>query len=146
MNMPKCQPEGYIDFLIASQRAVSDTEAAFTRLLHRLDLDPAAPWSEAAPLVDQCGGVPLLDDSTLDKPYARAMVRQAPPRGQRDQPPHLLWADGEALLSCDYQLYATDADGPTKDDHFRAMLAAETRGFAPACRTSRRVVRTAGAG
>lgn len=112
---------------------MSDTEAAFTRLLHRLDLDPAAPWSEAALLMNQCGGVPLPDDSTLDKPYARAMVRQAPPRGQRDQFPHLLWADGEALLPRDYQLYAKDADGPTRNDHFRATLAAETRGFAPVC-------------
>ncbi len=50
MNAPKCQPEDYIDFLVASPRVVSGTEAArvqppqadppahdaFTRLLHRL--------------------------------------------------------------------------------------------------------------
>src|ERR687885_374888 len=56
MNAPKCQPQDYIDFLVAAPRVVSGTEAArvqperprppahdaFTRLLHRLEPDPAA--------------------------------------------------------------------------------------------------------
>jgi len=40
----------------------------------------------------------------------------------------------EGLIPCDYRLYAKEADGLTKNDHFRAMLAAaKGRGFAPAC-------------
>ena len=85
MNAPKCQPEDYINFLVASPRVVSGTEAArvqpehphppahdaFTRLLHRLEPDPATLWAEAAPQVQRDRGVLVLDDSTLDKPYAR---------------------------------------------------------------------------
>src|SRR6266550_3463422 len=87
MNAPKCSALDYTDFLVASPRAVSGTEAAraqpdradppahdaFTRLLHRLEPDPAALWAEAAPLVRREAGVLVLDDSTLDKPYARKM-------------------------------------------------------------------------
>ena len=63
MNTPKCDAVDYIDFLVASPRAVSGTEAgraqpdrddppahdAFIRLLHRLEPDPATLWAEAAP-------------------------------------------------------------------------------------------------
>ena len=44
---------------------------AFTRLLHRLEPDPETLWDEARPLVHRKGGVLVLDDSTLDKPYAK---------------------------------------------------------------------------
>src|ERR1700716_3432773 len=85
MNAPKCSPTDYIDFLVASPRVVSGTEAArvqperpdppahdaFTRLLHRLEPDPATLWAEAAPQARRGAGVLVLDDSTLDKPYAR---------------------------------------------------------------------------
>jgi len=136
-------------------RAVSGTEAAraqpegesapahdaFTRLLHRLEPDPATLWAEAAPLVDRGGGVLVLDDSTLDKPYARAMdlvTRHWSGKHRRVvrgiNLPTLLWTDGEGLIPCAYRLYAKEADGLTKNDHFRAMLAAaKGRGFAPAC-------------
>ncbi len=71
MNAPKCTAIDYIDFLVASPRAGSGTEAArvqpdqpnppahdaFTRLLHRLEPDPAALWAEAAPLVRRDGGI-----------------------------------------------------------------------------------------
>ncbi len=155
MNAPKCQPEDYINFLVASPRAVSGTEAAraqpdggdppthdaFTRLLHRLEPDPAALWAEAAPLVARDSGVLVLDDSTLDKPYARKiglLTRHWSGKHRRVvQGSNLLtlrWTDGEALLPCDDRLYAKDADGLTKNDHFRAMLdTAKARGFAPAC-------------
>src|SRR4051812_24325648 len=87
MNVTKCQDTDYIDFLIASPRAFSCTEAAkvqpearnplahdaFTRLLLRLEPDPEALWAEARPLVPRRGGVLVLDDSTLDKPYAKTM-------------------------------------------------------------------------
>ncbi len=87
MNAPKCQPEDDINFLVASPRAVRGTEAArvqptrpdlpahdaFTRLVHRLEPDPETLWAEAAPQVGRAKGVLVLDDSTLDKPYARAI-------------------------------------------------------------------------
>ncbi len=155
MNAPKCQSEDYINFLVASPRTVSGTEAtraqpdggdppahdAFTRLLHRLEPDPATLWAEAAPLVARDSGVLVLDDSTLDKPYARKiglLTRHWSGKHRRVVQGinllTLLWTDGEALLPCDYRLYAKDADGLTKNDHFRAMLdTAKARGFAPAC-------------
>src|SRR5205085_3350076 len=72
-------------FLIAAPGPVSCTEAArvqpdsdrapahdaFTRLLTRIEPDPEALWAEAEPLVEKARGVLVIDDSTLDKPYAR---------------------------------------------------------------------------
>ena len=155
MNGPQCQPEDYINSLVASPRAVSGTEAArvqppqarppapdaFPRLLHRLEPDPAALWAEVAPLVRRERGVLVLDDSTLDKPYARHMAlvtrhwsgkHRRVVRGINLLT--LLWTDGDALLPRDYRPYEKASDGRSKSDHFRAMLAAaQERGFAPEC-------------
>jgi putative transposase len=155
MNAPKCRPEDYINYLVASPRAVSGTEAAraqparaappahdaFTRLLHRLEPDPATLWREAAPLVRREAGVLVLDDSTLDKPYAREiglLTRHWSGKHRRVVQGinllTLLWTDGDALIPCDYRLYEKAVDRLSKNDHFRAMLAtARARGFAPAC-------------
>src|SRR4028119_421297 len=88
MNAPKVNASDYVQFLIASPRVVSGTEAArvqphgsdsapahdaFTRLLHRLEPDPAQLWEEARTQVQRRHGVLILDDSTLDKPYAQHM-------------------------------------------------------------------------
>src|SRR4051794_25611153 len=84
---PKCTAADYINFIIASPRLFSCTEAAkvqpeaadspahdaFSRLLTRLEPDPETLWREARPLVHRKGGLLVLDDSTLDKPYARAI-------------------------------------------------------------------------
>ncbi len=78
---PKCVDADYINFLVASPKAVCCTEAAavqpgssdppahnaFTRLLHRLEPDPATLRDEARPMVRRDGGLPVLDDSTLNK-------------------------------------------------------------------------------
>jgi putative transposase len=155
MNRPKCSAIDYIDFLVASPRAVSGTEAAraqparprppapdaFTRLLHRLEPDAASLWAEAAPLVARDRGVLVLDDSTLDKPHARKMdlvTRHWSGAHRRVVQGinllTLLWTDGEALLPVDYRVYDKARDGLTKNDHFRAMLGeAKARGFAPEC-------------
>lgn len=75
MNAPRCGEEDSIDFPIASPKSVSATEAArvqpagfraaahdaFTRLLHRLEPDPAALWEEARPQVDPLGGVLVVE-------------------------------------------------------------------------------------
>ncbi len=155
MNAPKCDAIDYIDFLVASPRVVSGTEAArvqparddppahdaFTRLLHRLEPDPTTLWAEAAPRVRRDGGVLVLDDSTLDKPYARKiglLTRHWSGKHRRVVRGinllTLLWTDGEALIPCDYRLYEKAVDQLSKNDHFRAMLAtAEERGFVPEC-------------
>lgn len=155
MNAPKCQPEDDINYLVASPREVSGTEAArvqperpdppahdaFTRLLHRVEPDPATLWREAAPLVRREAGVLVLDDSTLDKPYARQiglLTRHWSGKHRRVVQGinllTLLWTDGEALIPCDYRLYDKANDGLSKNDHSRAVLdAARARGFAPEC-------------
>jgi putative transposase len=155
MSAPRCRDVDYIQFLIASPRTATCTEAArvqperpdapahdaFSRLLYRLEPDPAALWAEAKPLVHRGGGVLIVDDSTLDKPYAakielvgwhwsgkhRAVVRGI-------NLISLVWSDGDRHIPCDYRLYDKARDGLTKNDHFRAMLAtAAERGFRPAC-------------
>ena len=155
MNAPKCQPEDYIDFLVASPRVVSGTEAArvqpeqvappahdaFTRLSHRLEPDPATLWVEAAAQARRGAGVLVLDDSTLDKPYARKiglLTRHWSGKHRRVVQGinllTLLWTDGEALIPCDYRLYEKAVDKLSKNDHFRALLAtAQGRGFTPEC-------------
>jgi putative transposase len=154
-NDVKCRDTDYIDFLIASLKSFSCTEAAkvqpespdapahdaFTRLLRRLEPDPEALWAEARPQVHRKGGVLVLDDSTLDKPYAKVMglvtrhwsgKHHAVVRGINLTT--LLWTDGDRHVPCDYRLDDKAGDGLTKNDHFRAMLhAAHGRGFAPDC-------------
>ena len=103
MNAPKVSDMDYIQFLIAAQRVYTCTEAArcatiashdaYTRLLSRLPPDTAALWQEVEPLVQQTHGLLVVDDTTLDKPYAQKMglvtpplERQAPCRRRRHQP------------------------------------------------------------
>jgi putative transposase len=155
MNAPRCTAADYIDFLVASPRAVSGTEAArvqparaappahdaFTRLLHRLEPDSATLWDEVAPLVERDRGILVLDDSTLDKPYARQIgLVSRHWSGKHKRVVRginlltLLWTDGDRLIPTDYRLYDKERDGFTKNDHFRALLAvAQARGFRPAC-------------
>ena len=85
MNPPRCSEHDYIAFLLAAQCVFSCTEAArcqpkhpqapahdaFSRLLTRVPPDTAALWHEAQPLVRLTAGLLVLDDTTLDKPYAR---------------------------------------------------------------------------
>jgi hypothetical protein len=88
MNAPRVFGPDYIHFLLASPRVVSGTEAArvqpadeaqatahdaFTRLLHRPEPDPELLWEEARSQVRRKRSVRVLDDTTLDKPYARRM-------------------------------------------------------------------------
>jgi len=79
-NRVKCRDTDYIDFIIATPKHFSCTEAAkvqpvspdppahdaFTRLLHRLEPDPETLWHEARPLVHRQGGVLVLDDRQLE--------------------------------------------------------------------------------
>lgn len=86
MNPPKCNDEDYINFVIATPKQLTATEAArvqpaskhapahdaFTRLLERLEPDTETLWQEAKTQIDLRGGVLVLDDSTLDKPYSQS--------------------------------------------------------------------------
>lgn len=155
MTAPKCHAGDYIDFLIASPKAFCCTEAAlvqppspdppahdaFTRLLHRLEPDPETLWRESRRMVDLRAGVLVLDDSTLDKPYARKMDLVARHWSGKHKRVvlginlvTLLWTDGDKTVPCDDRIYDKANDGLTKNDHFRAMLAAaRERGFTPEC-------------
>ena len=152
MNAPRCRDLDYIQFLVASPRTYSCTEAArvqpdpprapahdaFTRLLHRIEPDPEALWREAEPLVERARGVLVIDDSTLDKPYARhidLVTRHW--SGKHHQVVSginlitLLWTDGDRKIPVDYRVF-NKADGKTKHDHFWEMLLmAKGRGFSP---------------
>jgi putative transposase len=151
----KCCDLDYIDFLIASPTVFTCTEAAkvqppdpqapahdaFTRLLQRLEPDPETLWTEARPLLQKAGGVLVLDDSTLDKPFAQKIElvtrhwsgkHRAVVRGINLLT--LLWSDGDRQIPCDYRIFDKARDGLTKNDHFRALLqAARARGFQPRC-------------
>jgi len=156
MNAPKVKDSDYIQFLIASPRVVSGTEAArvhpgtgsqavahdaFTRLLHRLEPDPEALWEEVRSLVQRGRGVLVLDDTILDKPYARYMElvrRHWSGKHQRVVDGigllTLLWTDGHRYVPVDYRIADKARDGKTNNDHFRDMLAtAYKRGFEPEC-------------
>ncbi len=85
MNLPKCSDADYINFVIATPRQVTATEAArvqlegarepqhdaFTRLIERLEPDPEMLWQEAQTQINLQDGILVLDDSTLDKPFSK---------------------------------------------------------------------------
>ena len=88
MSQRACEESDYIEFLLAAQTAFGCVEAsrtsperlrgvahdAYTRLLTRRPLDPEALWNEAQRVVKdapQSGGLLVLDDTTLDKPYSQ---------------------------------------------------------------------------
>jgi putative transposase len=151
----KCSEEDYINFLIASPKVVSCTEAArvqpdqpdppahdsFTRLLRELKPDPHKLWQEAQPLVNLQSGLLIIDDTMLDKPYAHkmALLYRLWSGKHHDVVQGinlitLLWSDGECHIPCDYRLYDKDNDALSKNDHFVAMLEqAAARGFKPGC-------------
>ncbi len=155
MNAPKVVAEDYIQFLVASPAAVSGTEAArvqpatgklvahdsFTRLLHRLEPDAATLWQEAQGLIASDAGVLVLDDTTLDKPYAHKIGLVTRHWSGKHhavvQGINLLtlrWSDGQRLVPLDYRLYEKDHDHLTKNHHFQHLLqAAQQRGLQPTC-------------
>lgn len=156
MNRPRVTDQDYIEFLLATPRIATATEAArvqphrpnapahdaFTRLLTRLEPEPEVLWNEVRPLVRRTGGILVLDDTVLDKPYAHKMGLVGPFWSGKHQRilrginlVSLVWTDGDALYPTDYRL-VDPAEQPkrTKNDLFREMLVcAQTRGLTPAC-------------
>jgi len=154
MNKPKCDELDYIHFLIAAQKVFSNTEAArshpqaeengpahdaYTRLLYRIQADGHALWQEVQDCVQRDSGILVIDDSTLDKPYARAMELVTRHWSGKHHAVvlginliSLLWTDGEVHWPCDFRIYDKPHDQLTKNDHFQAMLeTAAQRGFQP---------------
>ena len=58
---------------------------SLNRLLYRLPADSEALWTEAEPSVKQDQGILVIDDSTLDKPYAQQMETGHPPLVRQTQ-------------------------------------------------------------
>jgi putative transposase len=155
MSEAKVTASQFMDFLIATPSNATAMEAqrsqpetvdppahdAYTRLLHRLEPDSDALWVEVQTHVRRTTGVLVLDDSVLDKPYARKMdLVHHMWSGKHHRVVKgidlltLLWTDGDRHLPCDYRLYDKPNDKKTKNDHFGDLLrAAKERGFAPEC-------------
>jgi putative transposase len=153
MNPAKVTDLDYINFLVAAPRVVSCVEAArvqpeqpnraahdaLTRLLHRLEPDATPLWHEVEQHVDRTSGILVVDDTTLDKPYAEKIeLVYRHWSGKHHKVVNginlvtLLWSDGLHCLPVDYRLYDKPNDGATKHDHLQAMLAtAHARGFQP---------------
>lgn len=153
MNAPKCTDQDYIHFLVAAQSVFSTVEAArshpdgahkpahdaYTRLLQRLPPDSAALWAEVQLCIERNKGRLIIDDTTLDKPYASKMALVTRHwSGKQHEVVQginlisLVWSDGDGAFPCDFRLYHKAEDGLSKNDHFRALLeTARTRGFAP---------------
>ena len=157
INPPKCSEFDYINFLIASSRVFSCTEASkcsftnsnspspapahdsFTRLLLRQPPDTEALWEEVKVFVTPKTGFLIIDDTVLDKPYSKhidLVYRQW--SGKHHQIVNginletLVWTHNEAIIPTDFRIYDIDTDGKTKNDHFLDMLnKAEERGFRP---------------
>lgn len=109
-------------------------------------------WQEAKAFVNLRKGLLILDDTTLDKPYARKMDRVTYHWSGKHQGVvkgiallTLLWTEmpvsprsgvGQALIPlvyrresvpkgivpCDFRVYDKPQDGKTKNDHFQQML------------------------
>ena len=153
INPPKCNEFEYINFLIAASNVFSCTEAArcypivdnapshdsFTRLIQRQTPDTESLWEEVKNYVNLKGGFLIVDDTTLDKPYAieMAFVRRMW-SGKHHRTVKgiglvtLVWTDGTTFIPVDFRIYNIDEDDKTKNDHFLDMLdKAEERGFNP---------------
>jgi len=153
MNPAKCSEQDYINFLVAAQRVFSTVEAArshpdgeqkpahdaYTRLLQRLPPDSEALWTEVQGCVERDTGLLVIDDTTLDKPYASRMALVTRHwSGKQHEVVQginlisLVWSDGDAAFPCDFRLYNKAEDGLSNNDHFRGLLeTAKGRGFAP---------------
>ena len=92
-------------------------------------------------MVERKRGVLVVDDSTLDKPYAKKMeLVHRHWSGKHHRVVDginlitLLWTDGDEYVPCDWRVFDKPNDGETKNDHFAALLlTAQQRGFAPEC-------------
>ena len=132
MHSPQCEQEDSINCLIAIPRQVSAHQAArvqpeqaqcsahdaLTRSLQRLEPAPEMVRRAAQTTVKSAQGMLVLDDSTLDKPYAkqRELVtrhwsgkQHAVGRGITLLT--LLWTEGDRHVPCDDRVCDKARDG-----------------------------------
>lgn len=153
MNPRRCDEYDYINFLIAAQKSYSCLEAgrvqphqqgapahdSLNRMLTRKILNTEDLWQEAKPQLNPKEGLLVLDDSTLDKPYAKQMglvCRHWSGKHHRTvrgiNRLTLLWTDGDKHIPCDYRIYDKSHDSLSKNGHFVNLLkVAYQRGFKP---------------
>ena len=125
----RCYPDG----------SDSPSHDAFTRLLQRWPPDTEALWIESSHLVLPDEGILIVDDTTLDKPYAKKMDLVYPQYSGKHHGvvnginiTTLVWTDGNLVIPVDFRIYDLHNDGKTKNDHLRDMLEkAKDRGFRP---------------
>ena len=107
--------------------------------MRRQPPDSLALWAEVQDGIALHEGILVLDDSTLDKPYARAIELVTSHWSGKHRAVvqginlvSLVWTAGDARYPCDFRLYDKAHDGLSKNDHFRRMVAcAHERGFQP---------------
>lgn len=150
MQYQKCSLPLYTQFLLSSQKQFSGLELsrvapepmahdAVSRWLKHAVLTPKLLWQESQSLVDRTVGCLVIDDTVLDKPYARKMALV---KKQYSGKHHgivsgidlvnLVWTDGERIVPVDYRVYDPTRDGKTKNDHACEMLGiAKKRLFEP---------------
>ena len=150
MNPPKCRAEDYIQWLIASPKVASCTQAAtstpgfvahdaYTRLLQRLEPESETLWQEVKNLVSLDSGWLVLDDTTLDKHYAKKMELVTRHWSGKHHAVvqginliTLLWTDGDLAIPIDWRVFNKEKDQLSKNDHLWQMLhTARQRGFQP---------------
>jgi SRSO17 transposase len=150
MQSQKCSLGLYVDFLIASQKQYSGVEFskvsptdiahdAVSRWLSKNKLTPKIVWQHAAPMVNPHTGYLIIDDTVLDKPYAKNMDLVKPQYSGKHHrvvngidSVNMLWTDEEKIIPVDYRVYDLTRDGKTKNDHAQEMLKfVEKRGFSP---------------
>lgn len=150
MQHQKCTLDLYVNFLIGSQKQYSAVELSkvapnglahdsISRWLASQKLTPKTLWQYSKALVSLEEGYLVIDDSVLDKPYARVMPLV---KKQYSGKHHgivkgidivnLLWTNGDKSVPVDYRVYDPSRDGKTKNDHAQEMLSiARHRGFKP---------------
>jgi hypothetical protein len=153
MNPKRCNEYDYINFLVAAPKSYSCLEAgrvqpakantpahdSLNRMLHRIQPNTEDLWREAQPQVNPREGLLLLDDSTLDKPYAKKMdLVYRHWSGKHHNTVRginlltLLWTEGDKPIPGDYRLYDKPNDNLSKNNHLTDFLkVAYQRGFQP---------------
>jgi hypothetical protein len=100
---------------------------AYTRFLQRLPPDTGILWKESKELITFKGMI-IIDDSTLDKPYADNMelvtyhwsgTHHKVVKGINVIT--ALWTNGKRIIPTDYRVY-NKLDGKTKNDHFGDLV------------------------
>ena len=148
MRPQKCSEEDYIQWLIASPKTASQTEAAkccpkdmahdaIRRMLLRTEPNTQALWLEAKEQVNRNGGFLVLDDTMIDKPYAKNIAMVTHNWSGKHKRlckgitvVTMIWTDGTKMIPVDLRVYNKEHDGKSKNDHFRELLqVAKERGF-----------------